>query len=269
MIRLIACDLDGTLLDGERRLPTRLPALLDELDRRGIYFCAASGRQYENVYATFGDLADRIYYIAENGAVLCKGTERLQSAELPGEYFDHPVSIVRETPGLFCAMSCRDSAYFEGPSDPDFDVHAPIYYTERRFCDDLLAAARTQKPYKLAVFCKDRAEEIALPLMQACTDHFSVMLAGADWVDLMGPDVNKGNGLRDLCAMLSIDPADCMAFGDYLNDLALIEAAGHSYCMENGHPDLKKAARFIAPPNTEDGVIRAVCAEVGIDYDKL
>lgn len=269
MIRLIACDLDGTLLDGERRLPARLPALLDALDRRGIYFCAASGRQYENVYQTFGGLADRIYYIAENGAVLCKGRERLRSAALPGAYFAHPISIVRETPGLFCVMSCQDSAYFEGAPNPVFDENARIYYTERRFCDDLIEAARTKGPYKLAVFCKDRAEEIALPLMQACKDRFSVMLAGADWVDLMGPDVNKGNGLRDLCGLLGIDPADCMAFGDYLNDLALIEAAGHSYCMENGHPDLKKAARFIAPPNTEDGVIRAVCEKVGIDYKDL
>ena len=105
--------------------------------------------------------------------------------------------------------------------------------------------------------------------MLPCADHFSVMLAGADWVDLMGPTIDKGVGLSDLCALLGIDISDSMAFGDYLNDLALIEAAGHSYCMENGHPDLKKAARHIAPPNTEDGVVRAVCAAVGIDYDSL
>lgn len=264
MIRLIACDLDGTLLDGERRLPARLPALLDELDRRGVCFCAASGRQYENVYKTFGDLADRMYYIAENGAVLCRGKERLQSAELPGAYFTRPIEIVRRTPGLSCAMSCRDSAYFEGTPDPVFEENARIYYTERRFCDDLIEVARTEKPYKLAVFCKDRAEEIALPLMRECEDNFAVMLAGADWVDLMGQTVSKGEGLRGLCALLGIDPADCMAFGDYLNDLALLEAAGHSYCMENGHPALKRAAKHIAPPNTEDGVVRAVCAALDI-----
>lgn len=264
MIRLIACDLDGTLLDGERRLPARLPALMDELDRRGVCFCAASGRQYENVYKTFGDLADRMYYIAENGAVLCRGKKRLQSAELPGEYFTRPIEIVRSTPGLSCAMSCRDSAYFEGTPDPVFEENARIYYTERRFCGDLIEVARTEKPYKLAVFCKDRAEEIALPLMRECENNFSVMLAGADWVDLMGQTVSKGEGLRGLCALLGIDPADCMAFGDYLNDLALLEAAGHSYCMENGHPDLKRAAKHIAPPNTEDGVVRAVCAALDI-----
>ena len=129
MIRLIACDLDGTLLDGERRLPARFSALLDELDRRGVVFCAASGRQYENVYKTFGEFADRIYYIAENGAVLCRGRERLRKAEMPGEYFDHPVSIVRETPGLFGIMSGRDSAFYEGGFDPVFEENARIYYT--------------------------------------------------------------------------------------------------------------------------------------------
>ena len=51
-----------------------------------------------------------------------------------------------------------------------------------------------------------------------------------------------------------------MAFGDYLNDTELLEAAGLSYCMENGHPELKKLADRIAPSNDDDGVVRAIKA---------
>ena len=82
------------------------------------------------------------------------------------------------------------------------------------------------------------------------------------WVNLTYPTEDEMNTVT---ALLGIDPADSMAFGDYLNDLKMVEAAGHGYCMENGHPDLKRAARHIAPPNTEDGVVRAVCAALGIE----
>ena len=49
-----------------------------------------------------------------------------------------------------------------------------------------------------------------------------------------------------------------MALGDYLNDMELLQAAGCAYCMENGHPDLKKIADHIAPSNEEDGVVRVI-----------
>ena len=74
----------------------------------------------------------------------------------------------------------------------------------------------------------------------------------------MKPGVNKGEALRGVQRMLGIRPEECMAFGDYLNDCELLDAVGESYAMENAHPALKRIAKYIAPSNDEDGVMRVL-----------
>ena len=66
------------------------------------------------------------------------------------------------------------------------------------------------------------------------------------------------HAMRALQRSLHIGPGECMAFGDYLNDLELLQACGHSYAMRNAHPRLKAAARFEAPGNDENGVMRVL-----------
>ena len=74
-IRLIAADMDGTLLDDRKEIHDHFWPLVDELFRRGVLFCPASGRQYHTLYREFGDVADEVVYIAENGAIVVKGRE--------------------------------------------------------------------------------------------------------------------------------------------------------------------------------------------------
>ena len=74
----------------------------------------------------------------------------------------------------------------------------------------------------------------------------------------MKPGVHKGMAMRGLQRMLGVEPEECMAFGDYLNDCELLEAVGESYAMENAHPQLKAMAKHIAPSNDDNGVIRVI-----------
>ena len=87
MIRMITSDMDGTLLAGSdwanRRLPHDFAETLDELDRRGIHFLAASGRAYPSVRSNFGGLADRVDYICDNGGCLVCGGQVVHVAEVP------------------------------------------------------------------------------------------------------------------------------------------------------------------------------------------
>ena len=92
-----------------------------------------------------------------------------------------------------------------------------------------------------------------------------MVVSGEDWMDLMRPGINKGLAVSALCKSLHITPEECMAFGDYMNDLELLQAAGESYAMANGHEALKAAAKHICPSNDEDGVCRAIRAVFGID----
>ena len=70
--------------------------------------------------------------------------------------------------------------------------------------------------------------------------------------------------LRRVQQTLGITSAQTMVFGDFLNDLELMDAAEYSFAMENAHPLLRERARFVAPPNTENGVVRTITAALGL-----
>ena len=74
-IRLIAADMDGTLLDSRKQLPEGLFPLVRALHERGVRFAPASGRQFYTLYEQFGEIADELMYISENGAMICDGAE--------------------------------------------------------------------------------------------------------------------------------------------------------------------------------------------------
>lgn len=258
MIQLIAADLDGTLLDSRKQLSPRLFPLLHALRARGVRFAAASGRQYHNLAKLFAPVQEDMLFIAENGAVVCDGTRRLFADQMPKEHFAAPIQYVRTAPETSCVLCTADAAYIECTEDPVFVENAWMYYERLIVTEDLLAVLDTTPAFKLAVFRKGRAEADSLPQLCRYADHFSVVLSGADWVDLMDPQTNKGAALVRLAQAVGVPVQDTMAFGDYLNDTELLQAAGVSYCMENGHPDLKRLADHIAPSNDEDGVVRAI-----------
>ena len=87
---------------------------------------------------------------------------------------------------------------------------------------------------------------------------YSLSSAYADNVEIMAPGCGKGTALRWLAGRLGVDPADCMAFGDNLNDLSMLEAAGWPVAVENAVDELKKAARMIAPCDADDGVAQII-----------
>ena len=79
----------------------------------------------------------------------------------------------------------------------------------------------------------------------------------------MAPGVNKGVAITRLRKLLGLRPDQCMAFGDYPNDLEMLRAVTYGYAMANAHPDVKAAARFSAPSNDEDGVMRVLRSRFG------
>lgn len=85
-----------------------------------------------------------------------------------------------------------------------------------------------------------------------------VVLSSEVWVDIIPTGANKGLAIKKLQEKLNIKPEECVAFGDYLNDYEMLQSVYYSYAMENAVPELKKVARFIAPPNYENGVMRTI-----------
>ena len=91
-----------------------------------------------------------------------------------------------------------------------------------------------------------------------------VALSGDCWVDIMNASVNKGAALRTMLEQMHLSAARCMAFGDYLNDIELLQAAGHPYAMENSHPQLRALFPHTGGHNNDAGVVRTICRELDI-----
>ena len=137
-IRLIAADMDGTLLDDAKELHDHFWPLVDELFRRGIRFCPASGRQYHTLHRLFGDVADELVYIAENGAYVVKGRDEVSSDTLDDDVVRRVVLAVRELGADVGAVVCgKRSAYIERV-DPPFKEQVDHYYVSQTVVDDLL-----------------------------------------------------------------------------------------------------------------------------------
>ncbi len=258
-IRLIAVDMDGTLLDGDGRIPADLWGLLGELHERGILFAPSSGRQLATLQAAFADApADEMIYIAENGAYVVHGDAEVSSDALDPEFVVRLVARLRELASrgfdLGVVVCGKRSAYIER-ADAAFRAESEKYYEKLEIVDDLLA--HDDQVLKVAIYDFGAAERTA-PELAEFRDGHQVVVSGEHWIDVMNLGVNKGVALERLQRALGIDRSQTAAFGDYLNDLELLDAAGHSYAMANAHPEVLARARFQAPSNREHGVLTTI-----------
>ncbi|MDQ1085117.1 Cof subfamily protein (haloacid dehalogenase superfamily) [Microbacterium proteolyticum] len=265
-IRLIAVDMDGTLLDGDGNVPEPLWELLPRLAAQGVTFVPASGRQLATLRATFGDAADDMTFIAENGAYVVQAGTEVASVALDAAFVDRAVRHIRSLAGegydLGVVVCGKRSAYIER-SDDAFRVEAETYYAALEAVDDVLAV--DDDVLKIAIYDFAPAEESVGRALDDLARTHRVVVSGAHWVDIMPPGVDKGVALRRLQDALDVTPEQTAAFGDYLNDLEMLDAAHWSYAMADAHPDVVARARHRAPSNIDHGVLTTIEALLTAD----
>ena len=265
MVKLIACDMDGTLLDSQKRLPPGILPVLRALKERGVSFAVASGRQYAALRRDLQSVADDILFICENGALVMERERQVLIDPMPVEHLREVVTAARDLPGVYPVL-CRAQVALvqEGGSQVFYDATKP-FYPSLEVVSDLRDFCDSKDVCKIAFFDEGDAQTHELPVLKKrLGDRLAVILSGEHWVDVMKPGVTKGGAMRGLQRELGVSPEECMAFGDYLNDLELLESVGESYAMENALPELKAIAKHIAPGNDDDGVLRVIRKVFGL-----
>ena len=265
-IRLIACDMDGTLLDDDNAIHDDFWPLIDQLHARGIIFCPASGRQYYSLLERFKPIADELIFIAENGTyVMRKGIE-LSSDCLTLEAGQELIRTYRKLKlketDVSAVLCGKHSAYIE-ENNKDFLAEAAKYYHRLERVDDLLAIE--DDILKVATFTQRSSEHVIYPTFASFGNHHKVVVSGEHWLDVMALQANKGSGLRHIQEKLQITREQTMVFGDFLNDLEMMDEAAYSFAMANAHPQLKARANFLSPGNADNGVVRTIKSVFGIE----
>ncbi|MFZ2511515.1 MAG: Cof-type HAD-IIB family hydrolase [Gordonia sp. (in: high G+C Gram-positive bacteria)] len=262
-VRMVVADMDGTLLTPQGDVPDGFWPLLDRMRERGITFVPASGRQYYTLEALFARSPEGISYIAENGNLVVHDGQFHPGKLLDAGLADEVVLASREAAhhrdlGL---VVCGVQGGYAERTDPTFIDEFSKYYHRLTTLDDLLTV--DDDILKVAIFDADGAADSARDVYSAFADRCQVVVSGPKWIDLMAPGIDKGVGLRMLQDDLNITPAQTVVFGDYLNDLQMLDGADWSFAMADAHPDVLNRARYQAPANADQGVVAVLAALLG------
>ena len=255
MIKLIASDMDGTLLNDKNEIHEEFYKVFQELKNKNIIFAAASGRQYYNLAKRFEKIKDDMMFIAENGTfVVYKGEELLLNA-LDKETAIELIKIGRHIKESYVVLCGKKSAYIES-KDERLIKEVEKYYEKYKIVNDLTKVEDDILKVTICDFIG--SEENSYTYYNDYKENLQVSVSGQIWLDITDKGVNKGLAINKLQELLIIKHEETMVLGDYLNDLEMMESAYHSYAMENAHDDLKKVARFRAKKNTENGVVEKI-----------
>ena len=254
MIKLIACDLDGTLLTPDGELPEGTFSVIGKLYEKGILFCPASGRQLTALEQMFGPVRDKVAFIAENGAIVsCRG-ELLRCVTIPRETVLRALAEVKKLPDAHPLLCTPECAYYEEGSQPFLEYVAASYISNAQ--RSLAETARTERICKIAVYDGKGPENNGMKALPAALPDLRVIQSGGNWLDISARDTDKGNALRFLLKKLDVAREECAAFGDHMNDYEMLLECGHPYVPANAYPPLLEKIGTVVPSNAENGVLR-------------
>lgn len=253
-IKLIASDLDGTLLTSQKELTPRVQQALTIINDMGIYFVPSTGRPFEAVPACIRELPFLKYVITSNGASVYNAVEKKELFRylLSPEDVDRTISLTKDLPVLM-EFFIDGKAYIDA-----FALeHLSSFHLRESHAKYIRATRIPVKNFLTELEKnKNRLENINLvfhdmELRQKTWDllrsqnYASVTASSEKNIEITSRLATKANALSHLCATLGIARENVLAMGDRDNDLPMLEFAGIGVAMENGEDHIKSAADII------------------------
>lgn len=265
-IRLIASDVDGTILPRGGKISDRTRAAVQAAVDRGVPFVISSGRWYVSAMDIAEALALKEGYmiVANGGAVVRMNGEVLQEWTLSADDARRIYGVLRRHPVMATAF-VRNAVYrvnTKALGRPLNRVTGDYFGGNYHMESDNLAAFEEKgltAPYKMEAYAApEHFAELAEIRAELAQMGYSLSSAYADNLEIMAAGCGKGTALRWLAQHLGVSLSDCMTFGDNSNDLSLLSAVGWPIAVGNAVDELKAAARVVAPSDAEDGVAQMI-----------
>jgi len=269
MIKLIATDLDGTLLRADSvTVSDENITALRAASAQGIKIVIASGRTHGVFSEGVAKLDIVDYAIMSNGAAIMeyengKALDRIPVTEMPYEVWTNAYDLIADAgayPEMYaCGRSYMDEAWECNFTSP---IIVPALVAELKshagFVPDAKAELCGMPAEKICVLSVPEENRESLMASLAADERICCTNAIPGNLEVNAAGTNKGNALAMLCEKLGISPDEVMAFGDASNDIAMLRFAGCSVAMGNASDEVKKICRYVTGTNVEHGVAQAI-----------
>jgi len=263
MIKLIALDIDQTLLNSQSKITEDTKLALQKALQQGIKIVLCSGRPLAGVSPFLKELGvsgDEQYVITYNGALIETVSGKILSRQiLTNADYRRIVKYVDDNDMQYYVLDDDSNVY---TSNRDINRIAVVQAWENsagifvRTPDEL--PADFEIPKAAIVGEKETLDAYEKPVKDEFANDYYVVRAADNFLELMHKNVNKGSGLTQLTELLNIKPEEVMAFGDEQNDLPMFKFARTAVCMGNGSDLAKEHADYITDTNDNDGIAKAL-----------
>lgn len=265
-IKLIATDMDGTLLDpkGQVDLP-RLEKLLNQLEERGIRFVIATGNEIHRVKQLLGHLTERVVLIVANGARIFEGNQLLQAQTWDDDMVNRALEFFkgRECQDQFVVTSMNGGFVKEGTVFTQLENFMTpemieLFYQRMNFVEELESHLFGGVLKMSLVVGEERSDSVLEEINQLFNGSVQAVSSGYGCIDILQAGIHKAWGLQELLKRWDIKAEEIMAFGDSENDVEMLQLAGIAYAMENADDKAKAVATDFAPSNSQAGVYQVL-----------
>lgn len=258
-IKLIAFDLDGTLLNEDRELSENNIKAIKKVLKKNIKIVIATGRPYagfRRFLIELGILGENNYSITNTGSIIRKNTDNgniLVNAMNLNDYL-FIKNLTKNYENLQVAFYTDDYLYIDEQTPNEAFIHDK---------NILKMETRNILDYGNEPICrinvmgeKELLDYFQKEKLSILEEKFSTMRNETFSFEILNKNSSKGKALEFLSDHLNIERDQVMAFGDNMNDIEMIEHAGVSVAMENGKNELKSKAKYVAKSNSDDGVAK-------------
>lgn len=264
MIKLIALDLDGTLLTSQKNISETNKQAIKLARAKGVKVVLCSGRPLLGIkrYVDELDLLDtEDFSITYNGGLVQRNHDSHVISQKTLSLQDIK-TIYNLSQELALPMNMLDLNYVYEPEYPKGrdSLYPTLMSASLPFVSRDISAFEESHEFNKVVFCTDPEylDAAIAKIPVSFQTQFSTMKSRPLLYEIMHPEVNKGSGIARLCELMGYSAEEVMVCGDEENDAAMLDYAGVAVAMGNATPEIKAKATFITKTNDENGVAHAI-----------
>ncbi len=245
MIKLIASDVDGTLLHADEfHIPDRVFRMIRRVVENGIVFVVASGRSYAALRHMFEPVADEAVFVSHDGALCMHKGRQLDIHPIERNMAINFFDAIAANGDSNVVVSGKVISYYTNLfGNPGFEAEVRnafrSHVTSIRHIDEVC-----EPIVKLSVYSEKGTFSRGVIVQQVEKLGLTQAYQGGSWCEYTAPGVHKGLAIQTLKQKLGIGSEQCMAFGDNINDIEMMQQVEYSYAMINSKKELKDSSRY-------------------------